>query len=108
MSDQLGNNVDEEIWVPARAKDWIDGIGVGKGKFDYVFQTPTATVEYALALADGRLDREGVHTDEGEARRRLAVIRRELQVYRIPEEYWPILMQREVSVTRSSWKQLDV
>ena len=108
MSDQFGNTVDKEVWVPARAGDWIDGIGVGKGKFDYVFHTPTTTMEYAVAFADGMLDGEGVHTNEGEARQRLMAIRRELQVYHIPEDHWPILMEREVSITRSSWKPMNV
>lgn len=108
MSDQFGNHVDGEIWVPLKANDWIDKIGVGKGRFDYVFHTPTASMEYALAFADGELDGEGVHTNEGEARMRLMTIRRELQVYHIPEDCWPILMEREVSVTRSSWKPMNV
>ena len=110
MSDQFGNTVDKDVWVPARARDWLGttgvGIDVGKGRFDYVFATPAATVEYALAFADGMLDGEGVHTDEGEARGRLTAIRKELKFYRIPEEYWPVLMQREVSITRSAWQKI--
>lgn len=94
MSDQYGNHVDGEVWVPV--------------KFDYVFATPTTSMEYALAFADGMLDGEGVYDRESDARRRLVIMREELKHFRIPEEYWPILMEREVSITRSSWKPMDV
>jgi hypothetical protein len=114
LSDQFGNTVDREVWVPLTADSWLNDrpigidVGVGKGRFDYVFHTPTTSMEYALAFADGMLDGEGVHTNEGEARQRLMTIRRELQVYHIPEDHWPILMEREVSITRSSWKPMNV
>lgn len=108
MSDQFGNHVDKEVWVPLKANDWIDDIGVGKGKFDYVFATPTARMEYCLGFADGSVDSEGTYTSERDATLRLGALRRELALYKIPEDYWPILMEREVSITRSSWKPMDV
>jgi hypothetical protein len=108
VSDQFGNTVDKEVWVPARAKAWLDGTGVGRAKFDYVYQTPKASMEYAIAYADGNVDDEGTFTTEGDARRRVMAIRRELEVYGIPEDLWPIVMEREVSITRSSWKPLNV
>ena len=126
MSDQFGNTVDKEIrvpvkgWQPLGKNSWIedaDYVPV-EGFIQYVEYTPKdgstkprVEVEYTIAKADGTLV-EGTYPTEGDGRRRLAAIRKELKFYAVPEEYWPILMEREIytaiSVDVGSWRILDV
>jgi hypothetical protein len=111
LSDQYGNNVDGEIWVPARAKDWIDSVQLGAVK-DGSQKPPmphplNSWSEWAIAYADGSVDEER-YKDEGEARNVLQYMRRELKDYRVPEEYWPALMERTVETVATSWRILSV
>jgi hypothetical protein len=106
VSDQYGNTVDKEVWAPLKANDWISRPAIG---FDMV-PTPvplTTHKEWALALADGKVD-EQRYTDEGTARQDLQCIRYDLKGYAIPEEYWPVLMERTVETVATSWKILNV
>ena len=98
MSDRFGNNVDGEIWAPYKVRDWHD-IGVGG--------SATGEKEYTIAYANGRT-RESVYAEKCDAVNRLERIRDDLREFAIPEEYWPILMERDVTTNYSSWRHLDV
>lgn len=102
MSDQHGNNVDKEVWVPARAKDWLDWIEP---------KAPAQSLEtykqWALAHADGSINADH-YISEGTARSELQHIRRQLKEYGIPEAYHPILMERTVEIVAGGWKPLNV
>lgn len=107
--DQYYNQVDREVWVPLKANDWLGSEGVGTVPPPAV-PTPvplTTHKEWALALADGKVD-EQRYTDEGTARQDLQCIRYDLKGYGIPEEYWPVLMERTVETVASSWRILSV
>ena len=90
MSDQFGNHVDGEIWVPLKVPAPLK----------------TAT-EYGIAYADGRIDAV-LYDSEGEARMELVYKRKWLENLSIPEEYWPVLMERTVETVASSWRTLRV
>lgn len=127
MSDQYGNNVDKEVWVPARAKDWIDMVQVGSVKdgsqkpagHEYsipqrfvlgidLAQSPLDTYQqWAIALADGTVG-EVVFDSEGAARQELQYERAWLAKLAVPEEYHPVLMERTVETVAGSWKILNV
>lgn len=110
MSDQFGNNVDKEVWVPAKAKDWLGTAGVGtvppvsRRLTDVIIDS---CKEYALAHADGSIN-EDCYSNEGTARQELQYIRKQLKAYGVPEEYHPILMERTVETVAGSWKPLSV
>jgi hypothetical protein len=109
VSDQYGNHVDGEIWVPLRANDWIDKVEIGAvkdGSQKQAFPMPASLdswKEYAFAHADGSINEER-YKNEGTACQELQHIRRQLKEYGIPEEYHPVLMERTVEVIASSWK----
>ena len=65
------------------------------------------TYDLRIAHADGTVDHVRYEM-ETEARYELELIRTQLKMYRIPEEYWPVLMERTVETVASSWKILDV
>ena len=118
--DQYGTHVDEEIripikyagwdetgeWKPLGVNSWIEMVetyGTKDGS-----QKPLKTgKEWAIAHADGTVDHVRYEM-ETEAKWELEVIRSQLKMYRIPEEYWPVLMERTVETVASSWKILDV
>lgn len=123
MSDQLGNTVDGEIHVPVKDFHTLyyatkDG---SQKPADHEWTIPQRYVmgidvapkgtdikhEYGIAYANGKLD-DVLYDSEGEARLELMVIRNQLNRYGIPEDHWPILMQREVITTTGSWKHLSV
>lgn len=93
--DQFGNHVDREIYVPLKAPE-------------YPMPVPLRTVtEYGFAFADGRIAEER-YDSEGEARMELVYKRKWLENLGIPEEYWPVLMERTVETVASSWRILSV
>lgn len=107
MSDQFGNNVDEEVWTPLQAGDWIDKVEIGSVKDGSqkppVFVPLDSWTEWALAYADGTVDEER-YKKEGDARQELMVSRTILKGYGVPEDYWPVLMERTVEIVSSSWR----
>lgn len=109
--DQYNNKVDGEIWVPLRANDWIDRVEIGSvkdGSQKPPYHEPlTSEPEWALAYADGSIGEERFRF-EGEARRALQAARQELMEFKVPEEYWPALMERTVETVASSWRILNV
>lgn len=112
MTDQYGNNVNEEIRVPV--KDWINQVMIGAVKdgsqkpFIRVgTNAPDSWAEFAIAYADGKLDEER-YSNEGTARQELKRVRRVLEEYGVPEEYWPVLMERTAEIVTGSWKARSV
>jgi hypothetical protein len=101
VSDQYGNKVDGEIWI-----DQVVQYGTedGSQKPKPVLRTAT---EYGIAYSDGRVD-DILYDSESEARSELVYKRRWLEKLSIPEEYWPVLMERTVETIASSWRILDV
>ena len=95
MSDQFGNHVDGEIYVPSKAP-----------RFPTPVPLKTAT-EYGIAYADGRVSEER-YDSEGEARLELVYKRKWLENLGIPEEYWPVLMERTVETVATGWRILSV
>jgi hypothetical protein len=120
LSDQYGNNVDEEIrvpikdfhgketWTPLGIHSWIETYGTKDGSQKPPTPVPLKTwSEWAIAYADGSIG--DVHYKvEGEALKKLQIMRRELKSYGVPEEYWPALMERTVETVATSWKILSV
>ena len=104
MSDQFGNHVDGEVWVPLKAGDWIDKVDAPKPP---VFVPLDSWTEYAIAYANGSVD-EARFKNEGTARLELQSIRGVLKSYGVPEEAWPVLMERTVEIMSSSWRILSV
>ena len=82
--------------------DKVDYYGTKDGS-----QKPSTRKQYALAHANGSVN-EDYYTTKDTAFLELDYIRRQLKDYGIPEEYWPILMEREVETVVGSWKTLDV
>lgn len=111
MSDQFGNTVDKEVWAPLQAGDWIDKVEIGSVKDGSqkppVFVPLDSWTEWALAYADGTVDEER-YKKEGDALQALQFDRRHLKEYGIPEEYWPVLMERTVEIVSSSWRITSV
>ena len=124
--DQYGNSVDGEIsvpvkdfhtqqpWRPLTKDDWIDKVDA-REKYAipqrYVLGIDVAPKpvplktekEWALAHADGSVN-EQVYSREGTALGDLEYLRKQLKGYGIPEEYWPVLMERTVETVASSWR----
>lgn len=96
MSDQFGNHVDGEIWVPLKAP-----------KYPLPAAPLKTATEYGIAYADGRID-EVRYDSEGEARLELMYKRKWLGQLSVPEEYWPVLMERTVETVASGWRVLSV
>ena len=105
MSDKYGNHVDGEVWVPLRANDWIDRVEIGSVKDGS--QKPEVTYQYVLAYPNGKVD-EKVWSALDSAKRDLLDTRTALASLGVPEEFWPILMQREVTRTLGSWQHMNV
>lgn len=80
-------------WQPLGKNSWIESAP----------PAPKARSEYAIAYAGGRVD--AVHWDTvDEARAELMYQRSWLARLEIPEEYWPVLMERDVETVASSWR----
>ena len=92
--DQYGNKVDGEIWVPLPQQP-------------PVFVPLDSWTEYAIAYANGSVD-EARFKNEGTARMELQSIRGFLKNYGVPEDAWPVLMERTVEIVSSSWRILSV
>lgn len=112
MSDHLGNNVNEEIRVPVR--DFIDRVEIGAVKDGsqkpepWENSVPVAAhlrnyKEWAVAHSDGKIGGD-TFTSEGKALKELQVHRRHLRGLGIPEEHWPVLLERDVETVASSWR----
>lgn len=106
MSDQFGNTVDKEVWVPLGPSDWISRPAIGLDVVPMPVPLDTRK-QWALAHADGSINEER-YTNEDTAQAELVYIRKQLKEYGIPEEYHPILMERTVETIASSWRILDV
>lgn len=107
--DQYNNHVDKEVWVPLKANDWLGSEGVGTVPPPAV-PTPVPLDSYkqwSFAHADGSIGGDRFRS-EGAARQELQQLRDELKGYGIPEEYWPVLMERTVETVASSWRILSV
>ena len=103
--DQYGNSVDGEIRVPVKdfhtQQPWRP-----LTKDDWITPKPVplkTEKEWALAHADGSVN-EQVYSREGTALGDLEYLRKQLKGYGIPEEYWPVLMERTVETVASSWR----
>ena len=120
MSDQYGNNVDEEIrvpikdfhgketWTPLGIHSWIETYGTKDGSQKLPTPVPLNTEkQWALAYADGRVD-DHRYDSEGAARQELQYQRAWVARLGIPEEYWPVLMERDVETVATSWRILSV
>lgn len=111
--DQYNNHVDKEVWVPLRAKDWIDTVQIGSvkdGSQKPAAPTPVpldSSKQWGIALADGTIG-ETLFDSEGAARRELQYERSWLAKLAVPEEYHPVLMERTVETVATSWKILSV
>lgn len=103
--DQYNNHVDKEVWVPAKAKDWLGTTGVGT---IIPMPVPLKTeTQYAIAFANGSVGEER-YKSEGLARGDLMEIRNLLKGYGVDEDQWPVLMERTVETVASSWRILSV
>lgn len=117
MSDQFGNNVDGEIrvpvkgWEPLGRNSWIERVEEytpkdGSQKFPMPASLKSWS-EWGIALADGNIG-EVLYKSEGEARGELQYQRSWLAKLGVPEEYWPVLMVRQVETIATSWSILSV
>lgn len=97
MTDKYGNKVDGEIWI-----DRVVQYGTKDGS-----QKPEVTYQYVLAYPNGKVD-EKIWNSLDPAQRDLQDTRTTLASLGVPEEFWPILMQREVTKTMGSWSILSV
>jgi hypothetical protein len=104
VSDQYGNKVDGEIWIDQVVQYYGAKDGSQKPPMPASLDSWT---EFAIAFADGKIDEERF-SDEGLARQQLKRIRSLLEEYGVPEEGWPVLMEREVEIIATSWKILNV
>jgi hypothetical protein len=60
--------------------------------------------EWAVQLANGTImDEEHPYVNEGEALKALQRERQHLRAYGVGEEYLPILVRREITLTTGSW-----
>jgi hypothetical protein len=59
--------------------------------------------EFAFAYADGSLNEGMIFTSEKTALLELEYLREKFREYGVPEEYWPILMERTIETVASSW-----
>jgi len=100
VSDQFGNNVNEEIWITKDSTVTVTTSGPH-------FSSTDVKHEYGIAYADGKVD-DVLYDGEGEARLALMSIRQYCKQLGIPEDYHPILMKREIITTTGSWKHLSV
>lgn len=115
--DQWNNSVDGEIripvkgWEPLGRNSWIEKVDTYTPK-DGSQKPPAFTPldtrkEWGIALADGSI--EGVlYETEGEARQELQYKCVWLAKLGVPEEYWPVLMERDVETVATSWRILSV
>jgi hypothetical protein len=79
--------------------DWIDmnGIGTAAGR--------RQTKEYGVQYHNGVIMERS--PNEGSAMIAVQDLRRLLNSMGIPEDYWPIVVEREVSLTAGAWYGLE-
>jgi hypothetical protein len=114
--DQWNNHVDEEIripikdfhnkteWSPLGKNSWMEKPAVSIDATPCFVPLKTST-EWAIAHQDGSVSE--TYNIEDVARFDLGCAREVLKMYRVPEEYWPILMERTVETVASSWRILS-